>query len=378
MSERTQTSDEKNRYVVIMAGGRGERFWPVSRQQTPKQLLTLWGGRSLLQQCYDRVAGLVPDERILVVTNGDQAAQVIAQLPQLPEENIVAEPCGRDTCAAVVLGAALVSQRSEAGVMAILPADHVISDPRRFREILADSMALAVTESVLVTVGIRPDQPATGYGYIKQGGRREVGDGRNDGRTIFFDAQRFVEKPDLSTAEAYVRSRQYVWNAGMFVWSAATLCEAIRQHQPEMSQAFVRWREAAAVPERLGTVLRGEYPGIQKISIDYALMEKAGNVVIADGDFGWDDLGAWTALSRHLPLDENGNCVIGDLVSVAAANNVVYDQRQRKNPVALVGINDSIVVMTDDATLVAAKSGAQNIKELVKRLAKDRLRRHLI
>ncbi|MFM7099605.1 MAG: mannose-1-phosphate guanylyltransferase [Verrucomicrobiota bacterium] len=369
-----------DRYVIIMAGGRGERFWPVSREKTPKQLIRLLGDRSFLQQAVDRVRPLVPAANILVITNAAQAAEVRRQLPELPRENIVAEPVGRDTCAAVTLGAALVGARSTTAVMAVLPADHVIPEEKKFQRVLADAFDLAARGQVIVTIGIRPTEPATGYGYLRVGQPLPPPAGARAFSTAFFKAERFVEKPDLARATEYLAGGHHLWNAGMFVWSFVTLTNGLEKHEPEMNAACHRWFDAAARgPAALSRLLAREYPGIRKVSVDYALLEKAQNVVVAGGDFAWDDLGAWPALARHVRQDAAGNACVGDVVAVDAARNVVFDgRRQRATPVALVGVQDSIVVLTDDAVLVAARSEAQKIKDLVRKLAGDPAHRNLV
>lgn len=364
-------SNLNDRYVIIMAGGRGERFWPVSRQATPKQLLTLLGKRSFLQQAVDRVAPLVPLKNIIVITNEAQAAEVRRQLPKVPKANIVAEPCGRDTCAAVALGAALVGARSTTGVMAVLPADHVIPEEKKFQQVLNDSFDLASRGQAIVTIGIKPTEPATGYGYIHVGEPLPPPRGVKSYKTSFSCAERFVEKPNFDRALEYVNSGHYRWNAGMFIWSFVTITNGLEMHAKEMAEACQRWFKVAWTP-KLAKVLGKEYPLVRKVSIDYALMEQAQNVVVAAGDFAWDDLGSWTALARHIKPDPEGNCAVGDFVHIDAARNVVYDARTRhRTPVAIVGLRDSIVVLADDSTLVAHKSQAQKVKELVAKLAAD-------
>jgi mannose-1-phosphate guanylyltransferase len=364
-------STASHRFIVIMAGGKGERFWPVSREATPKQLITLLGGKSFLQQAVDRVRPLVPIENILIITNAVQAAAVRGQLPDLPQDNIIGEPIGRDTCAAVALGAALVGARDEAGVIAVLPADHVIPDASRFQQVLSDAFELATRRDVIVTIGIPPTSPETGYGYIQAGSALSSDVDGQSLQTRFFKAERFVEKPNLETAERYLAEGNFRWNAGMFVWSYQTIHSALVEHQPEIAAAADRWRQAAARGNAaLIEVLASEYPTVKKISIDFAVMECARNVVVADGAFDWDDLGAWPALSRHLSRDADGNALVGSVVQVGAAGNIVYDARTRgRTPITLVGVKDSIVVLTDDAILVAARNEAQRIKELVRQLA---------
>ncbi|HNQ87036.1 MAG TPA: sugar phosphate nucleotidyltransferase [Verrucomicrobiota bacterium] len=366
-------------YVIIMAGGRGERFWPVSREKTPKQLIRLLGDRSFLQAAVDHVLPLVPPANILVITNAAQAGEVRKQLPRLPKENIIAEPCGRDTMAAVTLGAALVGQRSTRGVMAVLPADHVIPEPKRFQQVLRDTLDLAGRGQVIVTIGIKPTEPATGYGYIRVGAPLPPPQGARPYKTTFHRAEQFVEKPPYDKALEYLTSGQYRWNAGMFVWSFVTITQALEKHQPEMAEACRRWFDAAA-KGRLAKTLAREYPDLRKISIDYALMEQAQNVVVADGDFAWDDLGSWTALMRHLKPDSAGNCAVGDFIHVDGARNLIYDARTKphRTPIAVLGLRDAILVQTDDAVLLAHKSQAQRVKELVRALAASDRHRRLV
>jgi mannose-1-phosphate guanylyltransferase len=380
MATNTKSNDSKNRYVIIMAGGRGERFWPVSREKTPKQLLTLLGKKSFLQQAVDRVLPLVPAKNIFVITNEAQLPEVRKQLPKIPRGNLVAEPIGRDTCAAVTLGAALVGARSTTGVMAVLPADHVIPDEKKFQQVLGDAFDLASRGRAIVTIGIKPTDPDTGYGYIRVGEPLPAPQGVKRYKTVFHRAEQFVEKPYFDKALEYVNSGLYRWNAGMFVWSFVTVTEGLQKHQPEMYAACQRWFKVAANPARLNKVLAKEYPEIKKVSIDYALMEHAQNVIVADGDFEWDDLGSWTALARHLKPDAEGNCAVADFIHVDGARNIIFDARSkgRRTPIAVVGLRDSILVQTDDAVMLAHKSQAQKVKELVKKLAELKEFKHLV
>jgi mannose-1-phosphate guanylyltransferase len=367
---KTKRAGPQDRFVIIMAGGRGERFWPVSREKTPKQLLALLGKRSFLQETVDRVLPLVPLKNILVITNEVQAPQVAKQLPKLPKQNIIAEPVGRDTCAAVTLGAAIVGARSTTGVMAVLPADHVIPAEKKFQQVLNDCFDLASRGQAIVTIGIKPTEPSTGYGYIHVGEPLPPPHGVKPYKTTFYRAERFVEKPHFDKALEYVNSGQYRWNAGMFIWGFVTITEGLQKHQPEMYEACQRWFKAAGNPARLAKVLAREYPNVKKVSIDYALMEHAQNVVVAAGDFEWDDLGSWNALARHIKPDAEGNCAVADFIHVDGARNVIFDARvKNRTPIAVVGLRDSILVQTDDAVLLAHKSQSQKVKELVKKLA---------
>jgi mannose-1-phosphate guanylyltransferase len=258
--------------------------------------------------------------------------------------------------------------------MAVLPADHVVSEEKPFQRVLGDAFDLAARGQIIVTIGIKPTEPATGYGYIELGPELPPPPGAKRVRTAFFKTQQFREKPDYATALDYVTSGRFRWNAGMFVWSFVTLTNGLETHQPEMNAACHRWFEAAVrSPAALAKALARDYPALRKTSIDYALLEKAHNVVCAEGDFGWDDLGSWTALARHVKSDAEGNVARADFVHVDAARNVIFDARSpaKRTPICLVGLRDAIVVQTDDATLVAHKTQAQKIKELVARLAQD-------
>lgn len=369
---------QDDRYAIIMAGGRGERFWPLSRTQTPKQLLPLLGKRSLLQQTVERVLPLIPWKNILVITNAAQATGIRRQLPKLPKDNLIVEPVGRDTCAAVTLGAAIAGARSPTATMAVLPADHYLPDPADFQRVLADALDLARRGRVIVTIGIRPTEPATGYGYIRIGDPLPPPEEAGAYATTFFKAEQFVEKPNYDKALEYLESGHYRWNAGMFIWSFVTLTEGLEQHVPEMADACQRWFKAAGTP-RLPRLLAKDYPQLKKISVDYALMEKSRNTVVASGNFLWDDLGSWTALARHLPADEGGNCAQGEVILVDASRNIIFDARKtRRTVIGVVGLRDSIIVQTDDATLVAHKSQAQKVKDLVAKLGADKKYKKLV
>lgn len=379
MKKRVASSPD--RFAVILAGGRGERFWPLSRERTPKQLLKLLGPRSLLQQTVDRVRPLVPLTNLLVITTAAQAPEVRRQLPGLPRANLLIEPVGRDTAPAVTLAAAVVGARSTTAIMAVLPADHVIPEEKKFRQVLADAFDLAGRGQVIVTLGIPPTEPATGYGYIELGPPLPPPNGVKAYRTTFHKALRFKEKPDLNTALEYLASGRHRWNAGMFIWSFVTLTNGLETHQPELHAACQRWFAAASQgPAALARVLAREYPEVKRISIDYALLEKAHNVVCADADLAWDDLGAWPALARHLKTDAEGNALVADCVHVDAARNLVYDARSkaRRTPVALVGVREAVVVLTDDAVLVADQHRAQQVRELVRKLAQSEAYRKLL
>ncbi len=264
--------------------------------------------------------------------------------------------------------------------MAVLPADHVIPEEKKFQQVLADAFDLASRGQVIVTIGIKPTGPETGYGYI----RHDLTElpppaGVKRYKTVFHKVEQFVEKPPFEKALEYVNAGNYRWNAGMFVWSFITVTNGLMMHQPEMYAACQRWFDAAKSPAKLVKILAKEYADVKRISVDYALMEKAHNVVVAEGNFEWDDLGSWNALARHLKADPEGNCAVGDFIHVDAARNIIYDARTRdRTPSAVVGLRDAIYVATDDAVLLAHKSQSQKVKELVKKLAEDAKRKKLV
>ena len=338
-------------WAVIMAGGYGERFWPKSRRKQPKQLLPIVGERTMIQQTVSRLQTLVEPSRMVVVTNAEQAPLVRKQLPRV--KNIVAEPVGRNTAPCVGLAAVIIGKRDPDAVMAVVPADSYIEDTGRYRQVVGDALKLAGKENVLVTIGIQPTSPHTGYGYIQLGQRINE---------RFSRASRFVEKPDRATAEQFLATGEYRWNAGMFVWSARAIREAFQKHHPAM------WAQLEKITDTRS--LKRIYPKLEKISVDYAIMEKADNVVVAHGDFDWDDVGDWPAVERHFEKDANGNVARGQFVGLNASNCVVVGDT--KHVVAAVGVSDMVIVHTPDATLVCRKSEAQKVRDLVKQLAAQR------
>ncbi|MDP2137965.1 MAG: mannose-1-phosphate guanylyltransferase [Candidatus Didemnitutus sp.] len=348
------------RFVVIMAGGRGERFWPSSRQAVPKHLLPIVGDTPMLTQTIERVLGVVPRENVFVITTEEQLAGVRAACPQLPAENLIAEPMGRDTAAATGLAMLLVKQRNPRAAFAMLPADHVIHDAAGFQQQLGIAFAAAESAEVLVTLGIKPTEPATGFGYIEQGGAWKTISGVD-----VMAVKRFVEKPDLATARSYVEAGRYFWNAGMFIWRVPVVEAAFQEHAPELHAGLVSL-SAAAAKAGWGPALAQVYPALKKISVDYALMEKSTNVVVVPATFDWDDVGAWPAVARHFSADKANNVLRGLAMVEGGANNIVVSTDGHLT--AVVGASDLVVVHTADATLVCSKDKAQEIKALLQRL----------
>ncbi|MGB0343920.1 MAG: mannose-1-phosphate guanylyltransferase [Coraliomargarita sp.] len=348
------------RFVVIMAGGRGERFWPESRLARPKQLLPIVGDKPMLAQTIDRLEGLVEAGDVFVITNQEQRDAVLEVCPQLDPGKVVGEPVGRDTAAAVGLAAVLVGREDPQASFAMLPADAVIHDAAGLRSTLETAFAAAEAHPVLATIGITAAYPATGYGYIQQGDAL----GSQAGREVYKVA-RFVEKPDLETAQSYLDSGDYFWNAGMFVWSVPVISAALAANTPSLWSALQEIDAGLSGGGDLDELLAVRYPDLEKISVDYAIIEKADNVVMVESGFDWDDVGEWPAVARHYAADEAGNVVRGEAHLEAASGNIVFS-RDPEHLVALLGVEDLIVVRTGDATLVCHKDKAQSIKGLVK------------
>ncbi len=346
-----------NAFAVVMSGGRGERFWPCSRRERPKQFLKLLGECTLLERTIRRLSAVFPAERIIVVTGAGYVKLSRETLPMLPPENIIGEPDGRDTAPALVLAAALVESRG-GEAMAVFPADAAIQDEAEFASVIKSIMVrLEKDMRKLYTVGIRAAYPAECYGYI------ECGSAVESGEAGFFNVRSFREKPDRKTAEEFLRKGGYYWNGGIFIWTTEFFREKLALHAPDMAELLENIRADIAcgkfeerLPER--------YSNCRKISIDYALQEKAGDTVVREGDFGWDDVGSFPALRNHLAGDENGNVSSGIFRGVDVRNSIILSGEDHL--VAAVGVQDMLIIHTDDVTLVAPASESQRIKELLK------------
>ncbi len=346
------------RYVLIMAGGSGKRLWPLSRQDMPKQLLKVLGGKSLLRIAFDRLEGLVPADRVLVCTGADYAHIVAAELPEVVPDNILGEPEGRDSLNAVAWPAAVLARRDPDAVIAVVTADQIMHPVDSFRVALEEGFAVAEADAdALVTFGVVPTTPHTGYGYLRHADPFE---GHPEVRAV----AEFKEKPDLATALEYLASGDYWWNAGMFVWRARTLLDQLARLQPETHAQVL---ELAAEPERLGEI----YPHLLKISVDYAVMEpvsqgrSTGHVVAVRLPITWHDVGGFASLGEQLPRDEHGNATQGVSVLVDARDNLVINNTEDGRVVAVVGLTDTVIVQTPQITLVCPISEAERIKELV-------------
>ncbi len=343
-------------YAVIMAGGKGTRFWPRSRQKRPKQLLNIVGRRSMLQQTVARISGLLPPENILVVAGADHGPEVRGQLAELPAGNVILEPVGRNTAACIGLAALLVQQRDSAAVMVVLPADHLITDEDLFLATVRAAVAMARRQAALVTLGIRPTSPETGYGYIEAG--ESVGSAQNH---TFYRVTSFHEKPDGERAKQYLELGNFYWNSGMFVWQAAAILEALQGHLPGLHADLQKLKPFLERGELDAGVSR-IYPDLESISIDYGVMEKASNVLMVPADFGWNDLGTWASMTQIWPKDDQHNVFQGEIMALDSRRNVVYS---RQRLCVLLGIEDLIVVDTDDALLVCPVTRAQDVGKIL-------------
>lgn len=355
--------------AVVMAGGRGERFWPLSRSGRPKQFLRLAGTRTMLQDTIERLAPLVPPDRTLVVTGEPLAAAVRKQVPALPPDNVIIEPMGKDTAPCIGLATLVVMHRFGPDTpMVVLPADHLIREAEGFRRTLALAVTVAERLAGLVTIGISPSRPETGYGYIEYGD--PLDDPLTDPEGRCCRVVKFTEKPDRKTALRFLDSGRYLWNSGMFAWKPTAIWEALRRFLPPLHAGLERLNSC---PDGLAdrARLREEFAAFPRISIDYGVMEKADNVYVVRGDFGWDDVGTWGALARIFPADEQGNVVrvngevpvVPGRVALRGTRGCIIHSSGRL--VAAVGVQDLIVVETDDAVLICHREKEQEVKELL-------------
>ena len=350
-------------HAVIMAGGFGTRFWPLSRLATPKQLLDFGGGRTMIQQALDRLAGLVPPERTLVITNRQLVGPIREQLPELPAANIVGEPCKRDTAPCVGLAAHLVSAADKDATMLVMPADHLIQPVEKFRSAISQAVDLVeIQPTRIVTFGICPTFPAETFGYIERG---QPVSAKQIGQASAFHVLRFREKPQRPQAEEFLAAGTFYWNSGIFVWKARTILTALESHEPAMAQRL------SDIGASLGTrsydeVLEREFTAIVGKSIDFAVMEKHPDVAVIEAPFQWDDVGSWQSLPRSLGADADGNTIVGKHLGIRTAGSIV--RTSDDHLVVTLGVKDCIVVHTPDATLVASKYDEEAIREVVKQL----------
>lgn len=346
--------------ALIMAGGRGERLWPVSTPEKPKQFLSLGGRRTMLQETVSRIRPLFRPEDVYVVVPKEFCHLVRKQLA-IPEENVLVEPMGRNTAPCVGLAAVLLESHDPRAVMVVLPADHVIGNTERFVEILNVGIEVAEDGEHLVTLGIVPDRPVTGYGYIRRGELHTEINGIQ-----VYRAEQFVEKPDRAKAEQFLANGAYYWNSGMFVWRVDAFLRVIAEYMPQLYAGLEEMRAHLGEPDWPAVVER-VYGSLPSISVDYGVMERAKNVLVIPADIGWSDVGDWSALGAVIEKDEHGNIVHASHVGIDTRDSVIYAEGKDKI-IATIGLDGVVIVETDEALLVADKARAQEVREIVKKL----------
>ena len=346
--------------VVIMAGGKGERFWPKSRMNMPKQFLSLTDdGKSMIQHTVERLKDLVDIQNMYIVTNEIYKDLVLEHIPDIPKENIIIEPVAKNTAPCIGLAAIHIAKKNPDSKMIILPSDHLI----KFNEIFIDTLkiALDVVEKGdnLATIGITPNYPETGYGYINF----TKGESFKDSANIY-EVLRFVEKPNLEKAKEYLTSGEYLWNSGIFVWKASTILKNFKEYLPEIYEGLQKIGESINTG-KYEEVLKKEFPNLPSESIDYGIMEKAKNIYVIPGNFGWDDVGSWLSLERINKTNQDGNVITGNVISIKTKNTIIQGSDKL---IATIGLEDIVIVDTDDVTLICHKDNTQEVKEIINNL----------
>ena len=349
----------KNKYAVIMAGGKGERFWPMSTSSHPKQVLSLIDGKPMLSLAVERLEGLIPADQVIIITSTDLVDPICKAVPQLKRENVIGEPFGRDTAVACALGSAIVKAKDKNAVFCILTADHIMKDIPLFQKTLSRCIDVAASKNELLTIGITPTFASTAFGYIEAGDA--IGD---DGGVTVRKAKKFIEKPDEPTAQQYIATGNYFWNSGMFIWSVKSFEQALHAYQPGLYEMAQRMTGEYRKPG-FSAALEEEYGKLEKISVDYAIMEKADNISMAVGSFGWFDIGSWNSLAKVFESGPDGNIVIGKAETIDSSGNIVVSNERLT---ALVGVDDIVVVQAENATLVCRKDRAEHVKAMVQLL----------
>ncbi len=359
-----------NVYAVIMAGGVGSRFWPRSRERSPKQVLEIVGPGTMIQNTVKRIESFIQPENIYIITNKIQKDIIAEQLPAIPKNNILVEPFGRNTAPCIALAAHWIRRRDPEAVMLVLPADHLISEHDKFWAIVQKAIMVAETSNALVTIGIKPTHPETGYGYIQYDDLEDRNPFFND---HIYRVKTFAEKPNYETAVKFLESGDFLWNSGMFIWRASFILEEIERLLPEIAEQLQKVAYSIGSEEYESTLERA-YGLIRGISIDYGVMEKAKSVYVAVADFGWSDVGSWDEVKRLTPVDEDGNALRGTVVVRDASGNYIDAGNKL---VAVIGVKNLIVVSTDDAVLICDQGRSQEVKEIVDYLKRKKMNEYL-
>ncbi|HYH04964.1 MAG TPA: mannose-1-phosphate guanylyltransferase [Bacillota bacterium] len=353
---------------LIMAGGKGERFWPKSRTNTPKQLLNLTGNSTMIQETVERISDIAEPSHIFIVTNSLYAGPIQQLLPEIPQENIIIEPEGRNTAPCVGLASLVIGSKDPDGTMVVLAADHTIKDKHEFCRLLQQGAEIAAKTGGIVTLGIKPDRPETGYGYIKMGQPHQDFDQA-------FAVERFTEKPNFETTLDFLATGKYLWNSGMFIWKIATIRRLIQRFMPDLHHGLEKIGEALGTPAYY-EVLRSEFVRFEKISIDYGIMERAPEVYVLPADIGWDDVGSWNSLERVRRKDSAGNIVIDPNTILVDVEDCIIESTGEKL-VAALGVENLVYVETPDAVLICPKNRTQDIKLILEKIRAEKREEYL-
>lgn len=362
----------ENGYAVILAGGGGTRLWPRSRQKTPKHLLKLFGDKSLLRLTYERIRDIFPPERVYVITREDQVVDIQNDLPEIPTENIIGEPSAKNTAMAMGTASAVIHDKNPSAAVIFLAADHLFKDIQRFQQNVLASLNVALSGDYIVSIGVRPNFAHTGLGYIKIG-EELTRESSIAEKGFVFKVEDFKEKPNLVTAESFVASREYLWNANLYTWSTSTIFKAFEKYSPEISNALSKLLGLLKEGKDRGEALAAVYNSLGETnSIDYEISEKAENILVIPGDFGWSDIGDWNAVYENLEKDTEGNVFIdndSNHISISSKNTLVETNNRL---IVTVGVEDLVIVDTDDAILIARKDASQDVKKAVEKLKEEK------
>ncbi len=352
--------NELKRTALIMAGGRGTRFWPKSRKSLPKQFLSLTGdGKTMLQLTVERILPIVDMEDIFISTNYDYKDIVIEQLPDLPKKNILCEPVGRNTAPCIGLGAIHIQKKYDDAIIFVISSDHQIKIPELYRDTLLQGSLIASENNNIVQIGITPNYPETGYGYIKFDPEQR--------KISAYKVDKFVEKPNLEKAKEYLKTNQYLWNAGLFIWKASTVLSCMKEFMKDTYDKLMVIQDSIG-QEDYEEILEKEFSSMESISIDYGIMEKAEDIYVIPGNFGWDDVGSWLAVGRLQNKNEDGNVINGDVITLKTEDSIIQGNNKL---IAIIGVENIIVVDSDDALLIADADHAGDIKEVMEILEKE-------
>ncbi len=352
-------------YAVIMAGGVGSRFWPRSKEKTPKQLLKIFGENTMIQSTVERLSGIVKNENIFVITNKIQKPEIKKQLPQIPKENIIEEPFGRNTAACIGLASILIESKSKDAITIVLPADHIIKDKDEFHRVISNAADYAERSDGLITIGITPTRPETGYGYI-QIDENHVTDN-------IFKVYTFAEKPNYATAVRFVESGDFLWNSGMFIWRTQSILDEIRNYMPDLYEGLEKIKLEIGTPKYSST-LNQVYGQLRNISIDYGIMEKSQRVFLTKGNFSWSDVGSWEEVYQLSEKNNDGNAVDGNIFIDKTIDSYIYSPGKFS---AVIGVDNLIIINTEDALLVCRRDNSQDVKKVVDYLKINKLSDHL-